>query len=339
MSTVFASHMGIAVEIARKLPGWIGLRPLSGVLVAAYGCAGLVGLGVAVAALHALWFCLLLTRKGRVVLTLASIIVGLGWLMACATLPRSGTCLAGAALLVVAAVVWLAAKGMDELEAFWHGRSTEGSVRRHLERLVKRLQPRGQVRHEVLLRSGDHFTEIDHVVVTASGVLVVETKGYTGTIDYDPDTATWWRTTKGGRVETIDDPIAQNEGHLRAVSKILPSVPATSLVVMPRAMLGLEVPRGVVGMEGLSQLATWEGITGGSYDVDQLSRAVDKANQSNDANRQAHLAWVQGVRGNGRVNPIWQMRRVQVAASLYFGVPILLSVASLVAAIRSALFQ
>jgi nuclease-like protein len=296
------------------------LRTLSAALVAVHALAGLAGLGFVGALVHAAWFGLLLSRKGRSVLLVVTVTLAFAGLVGCAV-GSDFTAICSMGLAILAVCAWLAVRGVDELESVWHGHATEAAVRAALERVAARLRPRGRVRNAVLLRSGRNFTEIDHVVISAAGILVIETKGYAGRIDFDPGTGRWWRTRRGDQVEEIDSPLVQNEGHVRAIRRLFPDVPVFSLIVMPQAELGDSVPEGVVGLNELSRDAPgWIGLKGGCFDVAALVQRLDRADEASPSNRRAHFEWLHRLRGFGP-HPLWQARRVAVAATLYFGVP------------------
>jgi hypothetical protein len=297
-------------------------------LVAAYALLGVAGIGMLGAVVHATWFGLVLTRKGRVLLFGLSTILLVGWLMACAT-PGGllEICAGSVALALLGTCAWMAVSGMDRLESAWHGWATESRCRVALERLVKTSSSKLIARHGVLLRSGNHFTEIDHLLLTPVGLVVIETKGYTGRIEFDADSGRWWRSRRSGESAEIDNPLAQNEGHIRAVRSAFRDVPVFGLVVMTDAEIGETVPEGAVTLETLwRSLVPWIHEMGGSLDVEGLARRLAGADQASAANRRAHLASVQRFRGDG-INPLWQQRLAAFAAVLYFGIPFLLLIA------------
>lgn len=298
------------------------LRLSSAALVSAYAILGLTGFGMFGALVHAGWFWLLLTRAGRGLLLVLSAILGGMWFMTCAT-PSGGvgTCAAGAALALIVACAWMAAGGVNRLEGSWHGWASESRTRAALDRLARKASGRVLVRHSVLLRVGNHFTEIDHVLLCPGGVVVIETKGHSGFVERDPDTGAWLRSRASGLTEEIDDPMVQNEGHSRAIRALFPDLPVAPLVVMTDAVLGESVPEGVVTLQALVRsLGPWLEKMGGNLDAKDLVRRLDRANQSCTANRRLHLKSVQAFRGQSG-SPIWQRRLAALATVLYFGTP------------------
>lgn len=67
---------------------------------------------------------------------------------------------------------------------------------------------------------GDGMTELDHVVVSAHGIFVIETKNYSGWIFGGAQDRTWTQLhyKKKGKFE---NPLKQNEGHVNALAAFL----------------------------------------------------------------------------------------------------------------------
>ena len=82
-------------------------------------------------------------------------------------------------------------------------------------------------------KANGNTTQIDHVVVSPYGVFVIETKNISGYIYGSENSSTWTRHWKGyapGGVykqdtRTFDNPIHQNEAHVKALAQILSSFP------------------------------------------------------------------------------------------------------------------
>lgn len=301
------------------------LRPFSAVLLGVYALLAWAGMGLTGVVVHAAWFTLLLTRSGRQAVLVASVILGAVGLMGCATGTRvTGAPIAGAVLALFTASAWLAARGIDYLESTWHGQATESRVRRVLDGLTAAAPTSRVVRHGVLLRNGRSLTEIDHVLITERGIVVIETKGYVGHIAFEADTNRWWRTKRGGGAEEIEDPLAQNDRHVRAVRRLFPAVAVFSLVVMPRAVLDWSVPSGVVTLSQLRRnLDDWIADRTPPLDVAFISRRLEQEDRASPEDRRAHLNWLQHVHRQ-RIHPLLQRRLAAFAGTLYFGIPGLL---------------
>lgn len=77
-----------------------------------------------------------------------------------------------------------------------------------------------RVINDLMLQSGGHSTQIDHVVVSEYGIFVIETKYYQGWI-YGGTNNEYWTQNIYGRKYQLRNPIWQNEGHIRALRKVL----------------------------------------------------------------------------------------------------------------------
>ncbi len=73
--------------------------------------------------------------------------------------------------------------------------------------------------NNVTIRARRGTTQIDHVIISRYGVFVVETKNMSGWIfgrEHDPF---WTKTNKGNKLR-FQNPLHQNEGHIRALSQL-----------------------------------------------------------------------------------------------------------------------
>lgn len=74
------------------------------------------------------------------------------------------------------------------------------------------------------------LVKIDHAVLTAGGVLCIQTRHYRGIVfggKHEPQ----WSNVDGTRRRRFLNPMIQNEGRARALRKAAPDVPVASLVV------------------------------------------------------------------------------------------------------------
>jgi hypothetical protein len=74
------------------------------------------------------------------------------------------------------------------------------------------------------------LTKIDHAILTAGGVLCIQTKHYHGIVFGDAEEAQW-SNVDGTAKRRFLNPLIQNEGRTRALQNILPDVPIANLVV------------------------------------------------------------------------------------------------------------
>ena len=101
------------------------------------------------------------------------------------------------------------------------------------ERAVARVLARhsAQVANDVILPDGrGGLTQIDHLALTASAILVIETKHYSGLIlgrVHEPQ----WTQALGRRRDAFQNPLRQNHGHIKAVQALIPHLPVEGRVV------------------------------------------------------------------------------------------------------------
>lgn len=77
-----------------------------------------------------------------------------------------------------------------------------------------------KVINDLLIQSGGHSTQIDHVVVSAYGIFVIETKYYKGWI-YGGENSEYWTQNIYGHKYQLRNPLWQNQGHCKAISRLL----------------------------------------------------------------------------------------------------------------------
>lgn len=79
-----------------------------------------------------------------------------------------------------------------------------------------------KVINDLLLQSGAYSTQIDHVVVSVYGVFVIETKYMQGWI-YGGENSEFWTQNIYGHKYQLRNPLWQNQGHVRAISRLIGS--------------------------------------------------------------------------------------------------------------------
>lgn len=74
------------------------------------------------------------------------------------------------------------------------------------------------------------LTRVDHAILTAGGILCIQTKHYNGIVFGEADEAQW-SNVDGTTKRRFLNPLIQNEGRTRALQNALPDVPVANLVV------------------------------------------------------------------------------------------------------------
>jgi len=76
------------------------------------------------------------------------------------------------------------------------------------------------VLNDILLKINDSTTQIDHIVICKSGIIVIETKNYTGWI-HGHEKSEYWTQTIFKNKNKFKNPIKQNWVHVYALKNIL----------------------------------------------------------------------------------------------------------------------
>lgn len=114
--------------------------------------------------------------------------------------------------------------------ARFKGSIGEKDVSRQLNKLPKEKY---FVLNDILLKSNEGTSQIDHIVVSVYGVFIIETKNYQGSI-YGAEKSYNWTQNIYGNKQSFKNPIHQNYGHIKAIEECLSSygsIPVKPIVV------------------------------------------------------------------------------------------------------------
>lgn len=142
--------------------------------------------------------------------------------------------------------------------AFWLWHTQQASIKGyigewHVKRTLQTMQqPMFQLQNIYVQHASGTYTQLDHIVVTAGGIFVIETKNYTGVIVGD-GTQSEWTQQIGQHEYAFYNPCWQNAGHVRALQQYVErDIPIFSLVVFhDKARLQLINAEEVVSMKQL----------------------------------------------------------------------------------------
>lgn len=109
--------------------------------------------------------------------------------------------------LFVLAIIWRRSKG----------KRGEKQVAILLDLLPKKDY---KVINDLLIQSGGHSTQIDHVVVSIYGIFVIETKYYRGWI-YGGENSEYWTQNIYGHKYQLRNPLWQNQGHVKTIARVI----------------------------------------------------------------------------------------------------------------------
>jgi len=79
------------------------------------------------------------------------------------------------------------------------------------------------------------LTKIDHTILTAGGILCIQTKHYNGIV-FGGENEAQWTIVDGTLRRRFLNPIIQNEGRTRALQNVVPDVPVANVVVFTGAV-------------------------------------------------------------------------------------------------------
>ena len=143
--------------------------------------------------------------------------------------------------------VFLAFSAILTLATPWvRGKLGETRVRKRLNRIWS------EALHDVILpASRGGLTQVDHLVLTGAGLLVVETKNYRGRI-FGREREAQWTQRLGRHGITFPNPLRQNHGHTEAVKALVPGVRVIGRVVFTNsARFPQGMPPGVSSLHSL----------------------------------------------------------------------------------------
>lgn len=99
-------------------------------------------------------------------------------------------------------------------------------------RIRRALEARSpDVLHDFILPGAyGGLTKIDHAILTAGGILCIQTKHYSGIV-FGGEEEPQWTNVDGTVRRRFLNPLIQNEGRTRALQNVLPDVPVANVVV------------------------------------------------------------------------------------------------------------
>jgi hypothetical protein len=158
-----------------------------------------------------------------------------------------------APIIALAGMMWpipvfLAFTALLTLATPWlRGKLGEARVAKRLARIW------GDALHDVILpASRGGLTQVDHLVLTGAGLLVVETKNYRGRI-FGQEREAQWTQRLGRHSIGFPNPLRQNHAHTEAVKALVPGVRVIGRVVFTdSARFPQGIPPGVSSLRSLA---------------------------------------------------------------------------------------
>jgi hypothetical protein len=177
-------------------------------------------------------------------------------------------------------------KAATQLAHFIVARVGEFRIRRALEARSK------DVLHDFMLPGAyGGIARIDHAIMTAGGILCIQTKHYNGIVFGDADEPQWTNVDGVTRRRFLN-PLIQNEGRTRALQKVVPDVPVANLVIFTGSVNFTSAPpRNVIRVNELESFIS-KFIFGPSKveDWDAVWMTLQSAAMTDEATRKDHEA-------------------------------------------------
>jgi len=142
------------------------------------------------------------------------------------------------------------------------GKYRKASLENQGEAAIRRLLSKNftgasyHLLNNITLPFDNGTTQIDHVLVSKSGIFVIESKHYSGWIFANSSSPTWTQV-KFKQKYKFQNPLRQNYKHIKAIQNLLDFVPSEhihSVVVFTGdAVFKTELPKGVMHIKELTQ--------------------------------------------------------------------------------------
>lgn len=152
-----------------------------------------------------------------------------------------------AALVILLILIFVFLRKNSKRKKAWKVAGDEGE--QQVAAKLKRIGLfRGyKVLNDIYLPMKEGLTQIDHIVIGHFGILVVESKLFSGEVYGNPSEERWLQS-KNGKKRTFYNPIMQNQTHIRCIRALLAregiyNIPIFDLVVFAGNKLDLMVPR------------------------------------------------------------------------------------------------
>ena len=135
------------------------------------------------------------------------------------------------------------------------------------------------------------IAKIDHAIMTAGGILCIQTKHCNGIVFGEPDEPQWTNVDGVTRRRFLN-PMIQNEGRTRALQKVVPEVPVASLVIFTGSIEFTSAPPKNVIRVGQLESFIAKFVFGPSKveDWDAVWMTVKSAALTDEATRRDHAS-------------------------------------------------
>lgn len=149
--------------------------------------------------------------------------------------------------------------------------------------------------NDVIIADDRGLTQIDHLVLTPAGIVVLETKNYGGKL-YDRGRKRPWTQYIGKQQNQVHNPLDQNYRHRKALAFLVPGAPLLDFVVLAGSgrFAGV-VPQGVLTISELNRKIRELNTLGSVPEsLQDAWNTLQSAARTDGATRRAHLRSIPG---------------------------------------------
>lgn len=159
-----------------------------------------------------------------------------------------------------------------------------------------------RVYNDLLIRNGNHTTQVDHIVISRYGVFVLETKNVHGKV-YGGGNAEFWKQylpdtgyKRYGFTQEyqLRNPIWQNEGHIKILRRLVfdNDVPVYGIVVFPSdTEINVTASQPVVNMyDVVPYIKQYRDVVLSSDQMGSYRRRLLEVISTSESDRKEHLA-------------------------------------------------
>jgi len=174
----------------------------------------------------------------------------------------------------------------------------EYQVRRALGNNVEGLK---YVINDVTIVNNGKSSQIDHIVILRTGIFVIETKNYSGSIYGSETSRNWTQVLAYGKVKNkFYNPIMQNKSHIYALSELLGRKNIfKSVIVFPKAKLHLNVGTPVVNIRLLrKELTSYNKAILTSQEIENFYNVIMYYKENPPVTNKEHIASIKEMKHN-----------------------------------------
>ena len=190
----------------------------------------------------------------------------------------------------------------QEAEAYAENLGQKGEMA--VSKILSSL-PKGYiVINDLLIPTRRGTSQIDHIVISQSGIFVIETKNYSGVIYGSQDSEKWTKYYQGRSYEFYN-PIRQNSAHISALARILnigQHVFIPIIVFTTRADLNIDqnISGAIVTFTDRlkNKILDFSDILLPEQEIENIAAKIRKANITDDSARQNHREWARQAAKN-----------------------------------------